>query len=240
MFVLHTTWQARKRKQTAQTINPAFHFAKIGIFFGIFGVLLRLFNANMKPLMHCIWLLPACWLLSLAIAHGQTADSLKKELAYWYKHPAEWKTYKQQIAAQQANHAKHLDTLKSYQNFKEKLQEMYDLIADRAERADSLIATYTGIAEALRKKQTRQRHGLTFRIQIQTAKDNPIDKYATANTQLTIERASKTSKKYLIGEFKVYEEAQAWAEVLRNAGTPAYVVAYKKGQRLANFTAYLD
>ena len=43
----------------------------------------------------------------------------------------------------------------------------------------------------------------------------------------------------MLGSFQVYEEAQALAEVLRNGGAKAYIVAYKNGHRIANFSAYL-
>lgn len=171
---------------------------------------------------------------------AQKTDSLKQELAYWYKHPNEWKAYKRALLQKQQDYQKHLDSVKSYKKFLHSLQLIYDGIADRVETADSLINLYTGQKQALLKQKKRNKHHLVFKIQVQLAKTHEIDVYALPNTMLTIEKIEKGQKRYMIGVFAIYEEVQSFAEILTNAGAKVYVVAYKNEHRLKNFAEYID
>jgi hypothetical protein len=172
-------------------------------------------------------------------AHAQD-EALKKELAYWLKNPAKWKAYKASVEAQKGNHARYLDSMKGITDFRVKLQEMYDEVADREEKADSLTALYLAQKKAIHTNKKRKQNQLIFKVQVQMASKHEIDKFVYARTALTIEPAGKDKKRYLIGSFRVYEEAQAFAEVLRNGGASAYLVAYKNGKRLQNFSEYID
>jgi|GEM_PF-3017724 len=173
-------------------------------------------------------------------AVAQNEDSLKCELAYWYKHPLEWKVYKLKLAQAKENYTKHLDSVQNYKAFRLKLQEEYDRIADRVERADSLAILYAAKKKAVLMAQNRRKHALTFKIQIQTARKHELDAYLLPNTNLSIEKMENGQKRYMIGNFKVYEEAQSLAEVLRDGEARTYIVAYKHGKRLQNFAQYLD
>ncbi len=173
-------------------------------------------------------------------SHAQTSDSTKQELAYWYKHPAEWKAHKNDLLKKKEFHKKQLDSAKSFQVFRHKLQETYDNIADRAEIADSLTLACIGQKTALLKQKSRDKHNLIFKIQIQLAKKHELDAYALPNTYLTIEKIDKGQKRYMLGKFNIYEEAQAFIEILRNNGATVYLVAYKNGHRVQNFAQYLD
>ncbi len=179
------------------------------------------------------------WVGAGKVCCAQTPDSTLKELAYWRKHPAEWKSYKATCLQKKQAHEAYLDSLRAYKDHRQKLQEFYDKIAERIERADSLLPLYEAQKKALIREKIRQKHNLTFKIQLQTAQKHEIDAFELPNTALTIEQAGK-QKRYLVGKFRHYEEAQAFTEVLRNAGASAYIVAYKNGIRLNDFSAYLD
>lgn len=185
----------------------------------------------------------AC-LLCFYANYAFAQKTIEQELAYWYKNPKEWKAYKQQVSQQilqqQQEQERHLESLKDQHKYRVKLQEMYDEILDRIDVADSLTRLYQGKKQAIHIAQKRNKHGLIFKIQIQLAQKHELDKFSRAYTNLTIEPTSNGKKRYLIGNFKIYEEAQALAEVLRNGGASAYLVAYKNGRRLDDFSEYLD
>lgn len=177
--------------------------------------------------------------LGVLCAEAQSLDSLQKELAYYRKHPTEWKAYKATCLREKQNHAKHLDSIQANQDMKYKLQELYDDFAGRKEQADSLITLYEAKKNALLSAKKRQKHKLIFKIQIQMAQKHELDAFALPHTALTIEHVGK-SKRYLVGKFRRYEEAEALVDVMRNGGASVYIVAYKNGERLADFSAYLD
>lgn len=173
------------------------------------------------------------------VIQAQSVDSLQKELAYWRKRPAEWKAYKTAHLEAKARQAQTLDSIQNHRVFLVKLQELYDTIAERTEKADSLIPLYEAQKKALLREKKRKKHHLTFKIQIQMVQKHELDAFALPHTTLSIEQIGK-SKRYLMGKFKHYEEAQAWVDVLVNGGASAYIVAYKNGERLSNFLEYLD
>lgn len=172
-------------------------------------------------------------------AEAQSLDSLQKELAYFRKHPAAWKAYKISRLQEKENHAKQLENFQTHQTFRLKLQERYDEMAERNEQADSLLALYQVQKKAILSAKKRQKYKLSFKIQIQMAQKHELDAFALPHTALSIEQVGK-HKRYLVGKFERYEEAEALVEVMRNGGASVYIVAYKNGERLTDFSSYLD
>lgn len=75
--------------------------------------------------------------------------------------------------------------------------------------------------------------GLTYKVQIGAFKNFDISKYFNNNQNFSGEIDDDGTKKYTIGEFKDYWEADKFKQFLREMGVKgAWVVAYNNGKRM--------
>ena len=165
--------------------------------------------------------------------YGQNLeDHTQDELKYWYKHPKEWKEYRDSILAAKAslvsNNDQNIKLAKDEKNYKYELQVLYDQIADKIDQLDSVIDAKKNIRQAIIDKQNTPKD-IIFRIQIANLKNTKNPPIMGNNTSLSIESVGKDSKRFLILYFKNYNEASAFAQTL---GENTYVVAYKNNKQI--------
>ena len=147
-----------------------------------------------------------------------------------------------------------LDTLRKQSERKEmeidelkaKVSELAQANAAQNQKIDSLKALSHGKSSATNKsnvglvtgRSTGASHnasanGVVFKVQIGAFKNKALEKYFNNNKNFSGDVDSDGTKKYTLGHFIEYWEADNFKRYLREMGVAdAWIVAYKDGQRV--------
>jgi len=115
-------------------------------------------------------------------------------------------------------------------------EEMEDLKMQLAEK-DQKITELTKQIEDLKANSSKatsgSANGIVFKVQVGTFKNKDLSKYFENNKNFSGDTDEDGSKKYTLGNFTEYWEADNFKKYLREMGVKdAWLVAYKNGSRV--------
>jgi hypothetical protein len=115
-------------------------------------------------------------------------------------------------------------------------QSMVDDLKKEIAAKDQKIEELTNEIETLKSAPLQQsaiKKGVVFKVQIGTFKNKDLSKYFENNKNFSGEVDEDGAKKYTLGQFSDYWEADNFKKYLREMGVKdAWVVAYKDKKRL--------
>jgi hypothetical protein len=181
-------------------------------------------------------LLSGLLLLSLAHLPAQNTDLAPEfviQLAKWREDLLSYQKWKAQITELK-------NELNARLQYKTTLLNAFDSLADLADQQSPKLDSLARVKRFLQKKYKPYQDNVVFRIQIAVYRQHPIDDWLGKNSFVQIDQTEKDQKKYLLGNFRAYQEAKKLSNWLNKAGASTYVVGYKNNRRLNSISTYAD
>ncbi|MES2734272.1 MAG: Ezrin/radixin/moesin family protein [Bacteroidota bacterium] len=199
----------------------------------------------MKTRIQCGSLMLAVLLVAfsstLTFAQKKTKEdkALEKE---WKKKmsdldPLEYKRLVEENAAAKAEASEMNSKISTFQNeMTAKTTEVDQLkaqVEDLKKKAAEEVASNVTSTNVGVKKATATANGVVFKVQIGSFRNKDLSKYFENNPNFSGDVDADGSKKYTLGYFSDYWEADTFKKYLREMGVKdAWTVAYKNGQRV--------
>lgn len=149
------------------------------------------------------------------------------------KNPVVWKQHKEQnrqLTQQVKTKINKLDSLKDH------FDELADYEEEQLDKLDSLKTTYWYI----KGKKRKEAGGIAFKIQIGVYKKHPLDRFQRRKNSFFSIDYLYGKRKYMLGNFSSYGEAQKFNTLLKRMGANTYIVGYKKGRRVKSISSLID
>lgn len=165
------------------------------------------------------------------------AKKLKQELNALSKSLEKWKAQKTEAeelkVTENIRNATLLD-LKSRANKQDSESRLKDneILAQKAE-LDKL-------SPSLQSPQTTTQNRASYRVQVGAYFNSALAQALQAQQSFEIETMDNGMKRYLVGKFTSFNEANKFTEKLRQTGAQAFVVGYLDGKRLTNLKEMPD
>jgi len=108
-----------------------------------------------------------------------------------------------------------------------------DLEAAKASAPSAAINATTTSGESSSVTKTTAKNGLVYKVQIGAFKNKNLEKYLNKNKNFSGDIDADGTRKYTLGEFSDYWEANQFKKYLREMGVKdAWIVSYKNGKRI--------
>jgi hypothetical protein len=177
-------------------------------------------------------------LVAFSLFNGQAQNTdLSPEfviqLDKWRENLSDYQKWKDQITELKKELADRLA-------YKSTLLNAFDSLADLAEQQSPKLDSLGRIKRFLEKKYKPYQDKVVFKVQIAVYRQHPIDDWLNKNGFVQIDQTEKEQKKYLLGNFRAYQEAKKFSNWLNKAGASTYVVGYKNNRRLNSISTYAD
>ena len=167
--------------------------------------------------------------------NAQDKKALKAELKMYKKmKPIQIKQMKQNYEAKLAEMETINNNLKLSQEREDSIQRLYNASATRLKLMDAELTSVKQQAAAASSNSMAVMPGYSFRIQIGSYRNFDISAKATPGSNFNAEKSPEGLNRYTIGQFRTFEEADAFkADVIKMGIKDAIVVGYKDGQRIS-------